>query len=93
MARLTWSLQAAEAVCAFIARDSERYASQFGERVWRSVEVLREFPGAGRVVPEFGDSSLRELLIGNYRIIYEITEDGTEILTIHHGSRILRRRP
>ena len=72
MAVLIWARQAAddlEAICTFIARDSEAYARDFAARVVGAVEILREFPHAGRRVPEFKDATLRELLHGRYRII------------------------
>jgi plasmid stabilization system protein ParE len=62
VARLIWSPQAADdldAICAFIARDSEAYARDFAARVVGAVEILEEFPTAGRHVPEFQDPSLR----------------------------------
>ena len=37
-------------------------------------------PGAG----------LRELLVGNYRIIYRITSNTIEVLTVFEGHRLLR---
>jgi plasmid stabilization system protein ParE len=96
VAVLIWAPQAAEdldAVCSFIARDSEAYARDFAERVVGAVEMLSEFPEAGRRVPEFSDPALRELLHGHYRIIYEVSEDAVHILAIHHGARLLRERP
>ena len=96
MADLIWSPQAAddlEAICTFIARDSEAYARDFAVRVIGAVELLREFPAAGRIVPEFQDPVLRELLHGSYRIIYETQAEAVHILAIHHGARLLRQRP
>jgi plasmid stabilization system protein ParE len=96
VARLIWSPQAAddlEAICSFIGRDSEAYAREFASRVVGAVEVLGDCPGAGRRVPEFQDPSLRELLHGHYRIIYETGDDTVHLLAIHHAARLLRRRP
>ncbi|MEA3447449.1 MAG: type II toxin-antitoxin system RelE/ParE family toxin [Bacteroidota bacterium] len=45
------------------------------------------------MVPEIGASNIRELIEGNYRIIYRIVkEDQINILTIHHAARDLRKR-
>ena len=96
MARLIWAPQAAEdftAICTFIARDSEGYACEFAARVIGAVEMLEEFPELGRHVPEFTDPSLRELLHGHDRIIYEVGDDAVHILAVHHGARLLRERP
>jgi toxin ParE1/3/4 len=56
------------------------------------VGLLGSYPEAGRIVPEFRDSRLRELIRGRYRIVYEVGSDAVRILTIH-GARILRDRP
>ena len=54
---------------------------------------LARFPLSGRVVPEFPTGSFREVLVGNYRIIYEPAERQVEILTIMHGARDLTALP
>ncbi|MBD3748215.1 MAG: type II toxin-antitoxin system RelE/ParE family toxin [Sphingobacteriales bacterium] len=47
-------------------------------------------PKIGRIVPEKNNPDLRELIEGNYRIIYQISKlDKIEILMIHHSSRPL----
>jgi plasmid stabilization system protein ParE len=43
----------------------------------------------GRVVPEYGRDSLRELIIGPYRVVYEIDEDEVGVIAVVHGSRDL----
>jgi len=48
-------------------------------------------PKVGRKVPERNDENIRELIEGNYRIIYELRgEERIEVLLIHHSSRTLR---
>lgn len=41
----------------------------------------------GRVMPEFGNRYVRELIEGDYRIIYERFADRVEVLAIIHGAR------
>jgi toxin ParE1/3/4 len=41
-------------------------------------------------VPELGRKDIREIIHGNYRIIYRVLPGEVEILTIHHGARLLR---
>lgn len=50
------------------------------------------FPELGRVVPEFNDRSIRELIVREYRLIYRVEGDDVRILTLMHGSRDLWRR-
>jgi toxin ParE1/3/4 len=40
------------------------------------------------VVPERDDQAIRELLVGNYRIVYRLRDDTAEILTVFHGARL-----
>lgn len=41
------------------------------------------------MVPELADPSVRELLIGNSRLIYEVQERYVYILALIHGARDL----
>jgi len=50
-------------------------------------------PESGRIVPELENSEIRELIEGNYRIVYRIkTMEYVEILTVHHTSRDFLKR-
>lgn len=71
----------------YIAQDSPNYAEAFVYRVRSAAESLRDLPRRGRIVPELGDEITRELLIGNYRLMYEIRPDALYILRLIHGAR------
>jgi plasmid stabilization system protein ParE len=91
--RVIWTRQAAEdveAIKAYVARDSERYASLLAERLVAAVGRVELFPQSGRVVPEVGDESLREVLYGNYRLVYRLHAELVEIITVYHAARLLR---
>jgi plasmid stabilization system protein ParE len=77
------------AIHAFIARDSRIYARQTVERIKKAVERLRRFPGSGTLVRERDRPDLREILVGNYRVIYWLNEGVAVILTVVHASRQL----
>lgn len=48
---------------------------------------------AGRIVEEINKPEIREIIEGNYGIIYRIVTDSTvDILMIHHGARDFTRR-
>ena len=90
--RILWTRQAQEdlrEVRAFIARDAPATASAFVRRLRQSVERLRMFPCSGQIVPELGREEIRELLKGDYRIIYRVAEHRVEILTVYHSARLL----
>ncbi len=40
-------------------------------------------------MPELETQNIREIILGNYRLIYRIKELEVQILTIHHGARLL----
>jgi toxin ParE1/3/4 len=64
--RIIWSASAAadvDAIAAFVARDSRRYAAAIVERLLESAGALAEFPNSGRAVPEVGDDSFREVSV------------------------------
>jgi toxin ParE1/3/4 len=58
-------------------------------RIIRAAERLSGTPQSGRIVPEFGESEIREIIVGNYRIIYQVTALGVEIARVWHGARPL----
>ena len=93
MTRVVWAPQAiqdVEAIRAHVARDSAHYADLIVERLVAAVERLEDHPRSGRVVPELGDESIRELIHGNYRIVYRLGDDVVEIATVFHGARSFR---
>jgi toxin ParE1/3/4 len=91
--KIVWSPRAAnslEEICTYIARDSEHYACVFAQRIVAAVEELAEFPGIGRVVPEYSNPSLRERIVGNYRVVYRVQPDAVQVVVVTHGSRLLK---
>ncbi|MFB3924080.1 MAG: type II toxin-antitoxin system RelE/ParE family toxin [Terriglobia bacterium] len=73
----------------FIARDSPRYAAAFAGEVLEAAQSLARFAERGRVVPEFRNPTIRELFVRNYRLIYQVEMNSTNILAFIHGSRDL----
>ena len=73
----------------YIAQDSPGYAAAFVERIRDQARSLDELAFRGRMVPELGDPSVRELLLGNYRLLYEIHDKTIYILGLIHGARDL----
>jgi len=91
--RVIWAPQAiqdVEAIRSYMARDSARYADLVVERLVAAVGRLENNPRSGRIVPEVGDESVREVIHGNYRIVYRLRHDVVEIATVFHGARLFR---
>jgi addiction module RelE/StbE family toxin len=74
----------------YISRDSKLHADRYIDKLIQRVEQLESFPKSGRVVPEFNLDIIRELIEGNYRIIYKLATNQISIVTIHHSARILK---
>jgi len=90
---IVWSRRALHdlrGIFGYIARDSKFYAQIQVERIQAAALKLSRFPESGRVVPEFPSEQWREVLTGNYRLIYRISEDKIKILAVVHGQRLLR---
>lgn len=94
MVKLIWTDQAINDlgdIGSYIAENSEKYAKLTVKKLFEKTDILKTFPKAGRVVPEKNEDSLRELIEGNYRIIYEIVSaEQINILTVHHSARDLK---
>ena len=92
MAEVRWTPQAAddlEDITDFIAQDSPHYASLFALDVVKAAERLETLPSSGRVVPETHDRTIREIILGSYRLVYRVRRECVEILTIYHCARLL----
>jgi addiction module RelE/StbE family toxin len=90
--RIIWSplaVDRAAEIAAYIARDKPSAAEKWIESVFSKVEQLKASPEIGRVVPEINNKKFRELIYGNYRIVYRIETKQISILTIRHGKQIL----
>lgn len=71
----------------YIAKDSKFYARRVIQDIVAKTGTLIDFPEIGRVVPEISDQNIRELIVYSYRLVYEISVAGIEILAIIHGRR------
>jgi plasmid stabilization system protein ParE len=97
MVRLRWTDIAVENLADigdYIEKDSIKYAKIVVGNLFESTKILKRHPYAGRMVPEFNNPNIRELIRGNYRIIYRlIDEKHIDIITIHHSARLLKNNP
>lgn len=90
--RVAWTATAwrdLERVADYIAEDSPGYAAALVRRVRDRARSLEELAERGRVVPELDDPRVRELLVGNYRLVYEADKESVYALGLIHGARDL----
>ena len=85
-----YALEDLKLIHEYISKDSKVYADRQVEKIIKRVDQVSNFPKSGRIVPEFSTESLRELIEGNYRIIYRISSDKIAIVRIHHAARQLK---
>jgi len=94
MARgLGWSPEAIEdieAIASYIERDSPWYAKAIASKIVETAETIPDFPEIGRIVPEIGNSLIRERFVYSYRIIYRIEAERILVAAVIHGSRLLQ---
>jgi len=84
--KVVWSGDAAWALVALETRLAQRYSSDKAARIVeelvRRVDRLAEHPQLGRVVPEYGQWQLRELVDRWNRVLYRLRSDAVEVVTI-----------
>ena len=94
MVEISWTelaLQDLRDIFDYIAKDSVFYADRYIDKLIERVDQLESNPKSGRVVPEFGILTLRELIEGNYRIVYQInSSQSISIIRVHHSARELK---
>ncbi len=97
MVKINWTnfaLQDLNEIADFISKDSVRYAQMTVKHLFESPTLLKTHPKAGRIVPEFKEENLRELIRGSYRIVYRIVDKNRiDILTVHHSARLFKNSP
>ena len=90
--RLRWTEHAIlqlESLAEYVSLASPIYAEQLVDRIVSRLKQAITYPESGRVVPEYAEPNVRELIEGPYRIIYHMSGDAIEILSIMHGRRAL----
>ena len=95
MVEVVWtarSLNDINQIAEYIAKDSFTYAAGVVERIFSLEKLIKKTPELGRLVPEFNNKKIREVISGNYRVVYRITDLQIQILMVHHGARLLTKR-
>ena len=92
---VTWSpkarLELAD-IWNYVKQDSGANALQILHDIAAAVDRLEEYPFSGRMVPEWKQPILRELIVGNYRVMHSIEPEEIIVFTVRHSRRRLPRR-
>ena len=79
---IVWTNQALQKLNKFvdyIAKDDVATAEKWALKLIEKTDQLIDQPESGRIVPEYNESNLRELIVGNYRLIYRIRKEENTI--------------
>jgi plasmid stabilization system protein ParE len=71
----------------YLAADAPATVDKWLRRLVKAPTRLAFMPFSGRVVPEYGEENVREVIVGPYRIVYAVTDDEVLVLYVFHGRR------
>lgn len=87
---IRWSRKAVETLndgLGYIAQFNPDAAHQLRLSIQSALEHIREFSKSARMVPEEDDPSIREVLRGPFRVIYEIHPKELRVLAVRRMER------
>ena len=88
--RVVWSdgaLLEVEEALSYVATESPRAAARLVGQILAAAESLSTLSERGRVVPERGDPTIRELIVQPFRLIYHVAESEIVVLGLLHHRR------
>jgi plasmid stabilization system protein ParE len=92
MTEVRWSDASLDELASLKRRYNRRVTGSgdaLAARILLAVDRVETFPRIGRVVPEYGQEQLREVIVSPFRVVYRIAPDHIEVSAIFHGSMLL----
>lgn len=73
----------------YISFNAPQAALRLTQRFFSKQKILELHPEIGRMVPEIHNRAVRELIVGNYRVVYKVDHSKKEIEIVRywHASR------
>ncbi|RKZ48693.1 MAG: hypothetical protein DRQ48_02315 [Gammaproteobacteria bacterium] len=93
---LAWTKRAQDdliSIGKYIAEDNIGNARKWINKLRARAIKIIDAPMSGRVVPEFENNNIREVFLGNYRIIYLVQNETVLIITVFEGHKLLIKTP
>jgi plasmid stabilization system protein ParE len=90
MSKLGWTARATRDLLAierFIAKDDPTAAARLRGILRTRAQAAARMPRMGRRVPEQDRDDIREVVVRNYRLIYQVAEKGINVLAIFETHR------
>jgi toxin ParE1/3/4 len=80
-----------EEIWTYIAEDNPEAASKFVLELEKQVQTLEHFPERCPLIPEneLLRTRYRQILHGNYRTVFRVSERTVYVLRVIHGARLL----
>jgi len=57
-------------------------ADDWMNQLEKKLNLIEQFPGMGRMVPDYNVSFIREVFVGNYRLVYSTQTDIPVVLAL-----------
>jgi len=75
----------------YISQDNPQAARSWANSIFDEIRKLNDFHRIGRIVPEYSEDTIREIIKGQYRIVYKINqaEEEIDIIAVHHSKRLM----
>lgn len=91
--KVIWSdtaIKQVRSIASLIEADKPNSAQKWINEIFDYADSLSELPQLGRIVPEYMKTSIREIILGNYRMIYKIQKKDILIVTVQNGKKLIR---
>lgn len=82
---INWKESAREevrAIYAYLLSVSFSLADDWSDELEKKLKLTEQFPGMGRIVPDFYLSFIREVFVGRYLLVYSTQEEILKVLTV-----------
>jgi plasmid stabilization system protein ParE len=89
---LSWTTEAKaelQDIYAYIAARDKPAAQRLVAKIRALANGLVDHPQIGRMVPEFDHPNIRERIWGDYRIVYQLSYRGIEVIALWHSAEPL----
>lgn len=74
----------------YLEQGMPQIGQDFVVAVVEHIETLARHPDMGRVVPEFNDDSIRELIHSPFRVVYLRESESIHIIRVWRSERLLK---
>lgn len=74
----------------YIALNAPIAADKWINEILSKERLILENPNIGRMVPEFKSRLIREIIVGEYRLIYQINQKTITVMTVINCRELLK---